>query len=114
MLRRVCLHSRSMLEPDTMRLCNSFVFSVLLLSSTLTLGAQQAPKPTTPAAPTQTPSLTVDRDPVRSPDGEQPTTLNGEPLHKEGEGYVLHTNVEEVVLNATVLEGAQLVQTLKK
>ena len=30
-----------------------------------------------------------------------------QPLHKEGEGYVLHTNVEEVVLNATVLEGSQ-------
>jgi len=40
--------------------------------------------------------------------------LNGEPLHKEGEGYVLHTNVEEVILNATVLNGSQLVQTLKK
>jgi VWFA-related protein len=41
--------------------------------------------------------------------------VNGTPLHKEGgEGYVLHTNVEEVVLNATVLEGTQLVQTLKQ
>jgi VWFA-related protein len=56
----------------------------------------------------------VDRDPVRSPDAEVPPTLNGEPLHKEGEGYVLHTNVEEVVLNATVLQGTQLVQNLKK
>ena len=27
------------------------------------------------------------------------------PLRKEGEGYVLRTDVEEVVLNATVLEG---------
>ncbi|MGA7245520.1 MAG: VWA domain-containing protein [Terracidiphilus sp.] len=81
--------------------------------STLTLGAQQAPKPVPPAPPS--PPLTVDRDPVRSPDGEQPTSVTGEPLHKEGgEGYVLHTNVEEVVLNATVLEGSQLVQTLKR
>ena len=102
-----------MLEPDTMRLCNNFVFSLLFLSSTLTLGAQQAPKPAAPAA--QAAPLTVDTDPVRSPDGEQPPSLNGEALHKEGsEGYVLHTNVEEVVLNATVLEGTQLVQTLKK
>ena len=52
---------------------------------------------------------------MRSPDAEQPPTATGEPLRKEGsEGYVLHTNVEEVVLNATVLEGTQLVQTLKK
>ena len=52
---------------------------------------------------------------MRSPDAELPPSANGEPLHKEGgEGYVLHTNVEEVVLNATVLEGSQLVQTLKQ
>ena len=52
---------------------------------------------------------------MRSPDAELPTSATGEPLHKEGgEGYVLHTDVEEVVLNATVLEGNQLVQTLKK
>ncbi len=104
-----------MLEPDTMRPCNSGFLSVLLLFSTLTLGAQQAPKPASSAPPSQAPPLTVDRDPVRSPDGEQPSSVTGEPLHKEGgEGYVLHTNVEEVVLNATVLEGSQLVQTLKR
>jgi Ca-activated chloride channel homolog len=102
-----------MLEPVTMRLCNNAVFAVLLSFSTLTLGAQQAPKPAAPVS--QTPPLTVDTDPVRSPDGEQPPSATGEALRKEGgEGYVLHTNVEEVVLNATVLEGTQLVQTLKK
>ncbi|HVZ83528.1 MAG TPA: VWA domain-containing protein [Terracidiphilus sp.] len=76
----------------------------------LPLRAQQTPaKP--PAAPA--PSLTVDRDPVRSPDPEMPSA--GGPLKKEaGEGYVLRTNVEEVVLNATVLEGTRLVQNLKK
>ena len=51
---------------------------------------------------------------MRSPDAEQPATCGGATAAKEGEGYVLHTNVEEVVLNATVLEGTQLVQTLKK
>lgn len=102
-----------MLEPDTMRLCNNAAIAVFLFFSTLTLGAQQAPKPPAPA--TQTAPLTVDTDPVRSPDGEQPPSLNGEALKKEGgEGYVLHTNVEEVILNATVLDGSQLVQTLKK
>jgi Ca-activated chloride channel family protein len=103
-----------MLEPDTMRLCNNAILAVLLSLSTFTLGAQQAPKPTTAAASSQAPPLTVDRDPVRSPDAEQPSSVTGEPLRKEGEGYVLHTNVEEVVLNATVLQGTQLVQTLKR
>ncbi len=98
-----------------MRPCNKAILAVLLLISTLALGAQQAPKPSAPATPAQAPSLTVDTDPVRSPDAEQPSSASGEPLHKEGgEGYVLHTNVEEVVLNATVLEGSQLVQTLKQ
>jgi len=103
-----------MLEPDTMRLCNKAVCSILLSFSTLVAGAQQAQQPAGPANSSQAPSLTVDRDPVRSPDAEQPPTAIGEPLRKEGEGYVLHTNVEEVVLNATVLQGTQLVQTLKK
>ncbi len=35
-------------------------------------------------------------------------------LKKEGEGYILRTNVEEVVLNATVLEGNRLVQDLNR
>jgi Ca-activated chloride channel family protein len=47
----------------------------------------------------------VDRDPVRSPDAERPRRCR--PMRKEGTGYVLHTDVEEVVLNATVLEGNQ-------
>ncbi len=62
----------------------------------------------------QAPSLTVDRDPVRSPDAEPPSTNQG-PLQKnKGEGYVLHTDVEEVVLNCTVLEGTKLVPDLTK
>lgn len=98
-----------------MRLCNNAFLLLFLSVSAVSFGAQQAPKPGTPPPQTQAPSLTVDRDPVRSPDAEeQPPTLNGQPLRKEGEGYVLHTNVEEVVLNATVLQGSQLVQTLKK
>ena len=103
-----------MLEPDTMRLCNKAVGFILILGSTLTLAAQQPTAPATPAQKTQVPNLTVDRDPVRSPDTETPATPTGEPLQKEGQGYVLHTDVEEVVLNATVLSGSQLVQTLKK
>jgi Ca-activated chloride channel family protein len=83
---------------------------LLLAASTLLLAAQQ---PTPPAAPAQLtpPSLTVDRDPVRSPDGEQPAPSI---VRKQGEGYVLHTDVEEVVLNATVLEGNKLIPDLKR
>jgi Ca-activated chloride channel family protein len=103
-----------MLEPDTMRLCNNAIFLLSISVFVAALGAQQAPKPAAPARPSQAPSLTVDTDPVRSPDAEQPPTSDGAAVHKEGEGYVLHTNVEEVILNATVLEGSQLVQTLKK
>jgi VWFA-related protein len=68
---------------------------------------------TEPAA-TQGPPLTVDRDPVRSPDATPPSLAGGEGVRKEGGGYVLHTDVEEVVLNATVLDGNKLVQDLKK
>jgi len=100
-----------------MRLCNNLVLAVvsfLLLASAHSLAAQQSPSsqpPKTSSIP-QAPSLTVDRDPVRSPDAESPTTSAG-PLRKEGSGYVLHTDVEEVVLNATVLEGNRLVPDLK-
>jgi VWFA-related protein len=55
----------------------------------------------------------VDTDPVRSPDAG--TSAASGPLQKEGkEGYVLRTDVEEVVLNATVISGGQIVQDLKK
>lgn len=103
-----------MLEPDTMRPCNKVVLSLFLSFSSLLAGAQQTPKPAQPATSSQAPSLTVDRDPVRSPDTAAPASATGEPLKKEGEGYILHTNVEEVVLNASVLQGTQLVQNLKK
>jgi len=108
-----------MLAPVTMRLCNNAIFVFLFLVSTLSLDAQQAPKAQTPAStptstPGQAPSLTVDRDPVRSPDAEPSAPAATQPTKKEGEGYVLHADVEEVILNATVLEGSRLVQDLKR
>ena len=96
-----------------MRLCNNTVLSTLFWITTITLGAQEAPKQQSPASSVQAP-LTVDRDPVRSPDAEAPPNVAGQPMHKEGEGYVLRTDVEEVILNATVLEGSKLVQDLKR
>jgi VWFA-related protein len=96
-----------------MRHCNKAVLSILFSITAVTLGAQQAPKQEVPK-PAGPPSLTVDRDPVRSPDAEAPASAAGQPLRKEGEGYVLHTDVEEVILNATVLDGTKLVQDLKR
>jgi Mg-chelatase subunit ChlD len=108
-----------------MRQCNNLVFATLLAGATLTLGAQQAQTPPAPPSPaaakaaqanpaqtSQAPSLSVDRDPVRSPDVEPPSAVAGA-IRKEGSGFVLHTDVEEVVLNATVLEGNKLVPDLK-
>jgi Ca-activated chloride channel homolog len=97
-----------------MRLCNNAVLSIFFSITTITLGAQQAPKQQSPTPSGSAPSLTVDRDPVRSPDAEVSPGATGQPLHKEGEGYVLRTDVEEVILNATVLEGSKLVQDLKR
>jgi Ca-activated chloride channel homolog len=93
-----------------MRLCNNAIVALVLYASALPLGAQQAPPK---QAQTPAPSLSEDRDPVRSPDAA-PAEAAGGPLHKESEGYVLRTNVEEVVLNATVLEGTRIVQDLKR
>jgi Ca-activated chloride channel homolog len=100
-----------------MRHCNNLVFQIFLAGATVALGAQQAAPPSpSPAANTQSnqaPPLTVDRDPVRSPDAEPPGADAGV-IHKEGAGFVLHTDVEEVALNATVIEGNKLVPDLKK
>jgi len=91
-----------------MRLCNNAISSLFLAAAVQLLSAQQPPAQP-PGA--QSPPLTVDRDPVRSPDGDSPAP---QPVIKKGEGYVLHTDVEEVVLNASVLDGNRLVQDLKK
>jgi Ca-activated chloride channel homolog len=96
-----------------MRLCNNTILATLFAAAGLVLSAQQPPAPQagTPATSTTTPA--VDTDPVRSPDVTAPAPATG-PLKKEGEGYLLHTDVEEVVLNATVLDGTNLVQNLTK
>ena len=102
-----------------MRLCNNAILAAFLAAAALTLAAQTPPAQSAPQSspaaaanePAQAPPLTVDRDPVRSPDGQAPAAG---PLRKQGQGYVLHANVEEVVLNCTVLQGAKLVQNLQK
>ena len=90
-----------------MRLIHPAALALLFSGAVLALSAQQPASP----APAPAPSLTVDRDPVRSPEGDAaPSAV----IRKEGEGYVLHTDVEEVVLNCSVLDGNRLVPNLKK
>ena len=102
-----------MLTLIPMRTCILSLFFALAVPS---LVAQQpsAPPAQSPAQAqthAQAPSLTVDRDPVRSPDGE-PSALPA--VRKEGDGYVLRTDVEEVSLNCSVLDGNRMVPDLKK
>ena len=75
------------------------------------------------------PSLTVDRDPVPSPDPDQPVKGGGsaapqsaasqntgpEAIGREGGKYTLHEDAYEVRLNATVLDsGGRSIQTLDR
>ncbi len=116
--------------PDIMRHCNK-PFRLLTIVATLVLGAgwggglagraqSKAPEPQKP--------LTVDRDPVVSPDAAdnqpgpevQPPSVtsssgSSNTLTKGDHGYTLRRDVEEVVLNATVLDDHnKLVMNLTK
>jgi Ca-activated chloride channel family protein len=90
--------------------CNSAIVAVLLAGAALTLTAQKTPNQ---PAPAQAAPLSVDHDPVRSPDAAS-VAVPGNEVRKEGGGYILRKDVEEVVLNATVLDGNRLVQDLTK
>jgi len=96
-------------------------FAPLLFASTLTmlpaLCAQQAPAPSAP-------SLNVDRDPIPSPDPETAPAAAGadtngqqpsiDQIQRAGGTYTLHTEVGEVRLNASVIDGGgRSVQTLQ-
>jgi VWFA-related protein len=100
-----------------MRLCCTAIFGSFLLTGAALLGTAQSAAAQTPTAvssatvPAQIPLPTVDHDPVRSPDGDQPTAPS---IDKMPGGYVLHKEVEEVVLNVTVLDGTKLVQDLTR
>ena len=90
-----------------MRLFHPAALALLLGGAALALCAQQP----APSVHAKAPSLTVDRDPVRSPEGDAAPPAA---IRKEGEGYVLHTDVEEVALHCSVLDGNRLVPDLKK
>jgi VWFA-related protein len=76
--------------------------------------------PASPVQPEKQRPLNVDIDPVASPDAPEPVAPKGAPnpgvITKGGNGqYTLQRNVDEVVLNATVLDDKQhLVNTLAK
>jgi VWFA-related protein len=113
-----------------MRLCSSrnFLIAVLVIAGPAGLRAQTAPpapaqtQSSTPNSPqnpeTQLP-LDVDRDPIVSPDAadNQPVSPGhpngGETAEREHGVYTLRRNVDEVVLNCTVLDSdGHLVQDL--
>jgi VWFA-related protein len=96
-----------------MRHCTKFIFAAVLFAGTHFLCDEPLFSQTAAPQTTQDPPLTVDRDPVRSPEGDQPSNTTPQ-VRKQAEGYILHTDVEEVVLNTTVLEGNKLVPDLKK
>ncbi len=79
-----------------------------------------ASQPAAGAGSVQQPSLTVDHDPVPSPDAETtvpaaPGTAPGQVAKGAGGKFTLRQDVDEVVLNATVLDGGgHLVQSLQK
>lgn len=121
---------------DIMRLCSkSSLLSLLFAASSLLVAAQApssppAPSPAqaesqepSPLLPETQPSLIVDRDPILSPDAADnlpvsPGHLNAkidQEAHKDHGVYTLRRDVEEVVLNCTVLDSQNhLVNDLTK
>jgi Ca-activated chloride channel homolog len=103
-----------------MRPCSNWLCFLTLVAVCGFSGPSEAQAPATPVSPPEKQlPLNVDRDPVRSPDVE------GAPANQSGGGgqvvsrdngrYTLQRNVDEVVLNATVLDDKQhMVTTLGK
>ena len=92
--------------------------SRLLLISLFLLGCLPlATMAQTPVPPEKQLPLNVDRDPVAAPDGPGVTApaISGGTIDRDNGKYTLQRNVDEVVLNATVLDDKQhLVTTLGK
>ncbi|QNI32294.1 VWA domain-containing protein [Alloacidobacterium dinghuense] len=108
-----------------MRLCNKrhIFFFFLLVASSFAIWAQ-APASSQSSKPEQQTPLTVDRDPIVSPDAadNQPVSPSnpnavrpGTDLEKEKGGFTFRRDVDEVVLNATVLDdNGRIVNDLKQ
>ena len=100
-----------------MRPCSkwlSLLLASLLIGSPVLAGAQATPEQPEKQAP-----LNVDRDPVPSPDAPQTNAPTQPPsagvIGRDNGRYTLQRNVDEVVLNATVMDDRQhLITTLSK
>ncbi len=69
--------------------------------------APAAPAPTQPdnlQHPQTSPNLTVDRDPVSSPDAANPTASSGQVQRGKDGAFTLHVDVNEVLLDITVVD----------
>jgi VWFA-related protein len=108
-----------------MRLCNKrHLFFLFLLIASFCAVRAQAPASQSAPKPDQQPPLTVDRDPIASPDAadNQPVTPSnpnnlkpGTPLEREKSGFTFRRDVDEVVLNASVLDDdGRIVNDLKQ
>jgi Ca-activated chloride channel family protein len=103
-----------------MRLCSKrlFLLSIALLCSLPGLAMPQVPE-ASPVQPEKQRPLNVDRDPIASPDGDvtapaQPNQATST-IGRDNGKYTLQRNVDEVVLNATVLDDKQhMVTSLAK
>lgn len=106
-----------------MRPCSNrtaLVFALLLSMAPLLVYSQSgtgAPPPnaspeSSPTLPEKQPPLNVDRDPILSPDPADNLPVsaahpnNGESLHRDHGVYTLRRNVDEVVLNCTVVDSS--------
>jgi Ca-activated chloride channel family protein len=109
-----------------MVLTTRLIFAAAVICGVLRCFAQQSSAPQAPAKQqpaTKQPSLTVDRDPMPSPDADPPAQAQtGAPqgvglgkIEREGGKYTLRQDAYEVRLNATVLDGSgRSIQTLDK
>jgi Ca-activated chloride channel homolog len=116
------MHLRSKSTWPRMAAVGWFVITAVVVGGE----AQQpaaAPAPAKQLPAAKQPSLTVDRDPVPSPDADPPAQAqSGAPqgvglakIEREGGKYTLRQDAYEVRLNATVLDGSgRSVQTLTK
>jgi VWFA-related protein len=88
------------------------------LISCALLVAVASPQLRAQTTPPKPPPLTVDRDPVRSPDRDdlaEPSKTPTGDVTKQGGGFVVHADVEEVSLYVTVLDNkGVVVQDLKR
>ena len=111
-----------MLALDTMRRCSNVLQTVFLISfcavGAHALGQTAATPPSPVTAPVHVaptvsetqPPLDVDRDPIVSPDAADNLPVSpahptpGEQVHRNNGVYTLRRNVDEVVLNCTVVD----------